>query len=178
MLVKNFAAQAVIAIENTRLLNELRESLDQQTATAEVLSVISSSPGELAPVFQTMLESATRTCVAKFGVLSIKDDDAFRVVATHNAPPAYIALRQREPTFKPTGSLGVMLARATSTKRPVQTADVAEYLMDNDDVQARNFNAVTGARTILIVPMLKDDDLIRAIHYIPTGSQAVHRQTD
>src|SRR5262249_43614383 len=88
-LVTTFADQAVIAIENTRLLNELRESLQQQTATSEVLKVISSSPGELIPVFETMLESATRICEAKFGTLYLREGDAFRAAALHNAPPAY-----------------------------------------------------------------------------------------
>ena len=82
-LVTNFAAQAVIAIENTRLLNELRESLQQQTATSEVLGVISRSPGELEPVFKAMLENAVRLCEAKIGTLYIREGDGFRTVAIH-----------------------------------------------------------------------------------------------
>jgi hypothetical protein len=100
-LVTNFAAQAVIAIENTRLLSELRESLEQQTATSKVLEVISSSPGELEPVFQAMLENATRICEAKFGNLLLYDGNVFQVRAMHNAPPAWNELRQRDPSFHP-----------------------------------------------------------------------------
>ena len=129
-LVQNFAAQAVIAIENTRLLNELRqrtddltESLEQQTATSEVLKVISSSPGELEPVFEAMLENATRICEAKFGMLFRFEGDAFRVgCACIGAPPAfaeYLPARAGHPAA--TGQ--PISAASCETKQVVHIAD-------------------------------------------------------
>src|SRR5262245_25232101 len=106
-LVETFADQAVIAIENVRLFDEvqartrdLSEALERQTATSEVLQAISSSPGELEPVFNSMLENATRICEAKFGNLLLYEGDAFRIVAMHGAPPEWDALRRREPVIR------------------------------------------------------------------------------
>src|SRR6516165_11056658 len=99
--VQNFAAQAVIAIENGRLLNELRESLDRQTATSQVLSVISSSPGELGLVFEAMLTNAVRLCEAKFGVLYLYDEGRLRFGAAHDVPPAFAEARGKEPFTPP-----------------------------------------------------------------------------
>src|SRR5262245_18815094 len=89
-LISNFAAQAGIAIESTRLLKELRESLEQQTATSEVLSVISSSPGELEPVFNKMLENALRVCNAEFGTMHLHENGGFPHVALYNMPSAFV----------------------------------------------------------------------------------------
>jgi len=131
-LVSNFGTQAVIAIENTRLLNELRqrtsdlsEALEQQTATSEVLRVISSSPGELEPVFQAMLANATRLCEANFGSLYLYEGDAFRITAMHNAPPAYEEVRRREPVMDSAHpAFQAILGRLAKTKEIVHIADL------------------------------------------------------
>jgi signal transduction histidine kinase len=154
-LVQNFASQAVIAIENTRLLNELRESLQQQTATSEVLGVISSSPGELEPVFKAMLENAVRICEASFGNLLLYDGDVFRHVALHNAPKAWAADSERDPV--PPRHSARILYRVADTK---QVAHVADIAAENPDEPIAK---IAGARTLLIVPMLKENDLIGAI---------------
>ena len=160
-LVQSFAAQAVIAIENTRLLNELRESLDRQTATSDVLQVISSSPAELEPVFAAILENGTRICQANFGVLYLVESDGYRTAAMHNAPPAFIEARRRDKMVRVTGE--TPLARIASTKRAIQVADVAGDPAYQVDAQRRKFVALTGARSTVYVPMLKDDALIGVI---------------
>jgi two-component system NtrC family sensor kinase len=158
-LVTNFASQAVIAIENTRLLNELRESLQQQTATADVLQVIG-SPGELEPVFQAMLENAVRICEASFGNLLLYDGDVFRHVALHNAPKAWAADSERD--LVPPRRSARILHRVADMKQVAHVADIAAESPDEPIAK------IAGARTLLIVPMLKENDLIGAI--------AVYRQ--
>ena len=121
-MIKNFAAQAVIAIENARLLNELRESLQEQTATSEVLQVISSFPGDLQPVFEAMLEKAVRICDATFGNIYRWDGDALHLVGTHNTPPALAEAREQSPIrVDPRTPVGRMVA----TKETVHIADLS-----------------------------------------------------
>ncbi len=166
-LMTGFADQAVIAIENARLLSELRQSLEQQTATADVLRVISSSPGELEPVFNAMLENATRICEAKFGVLQLCEDGGFRMVAMHNAPPAYAEARRRAPVMHP--SPLAPPARVAATKRLLHIADLAEeQVYKEGDASATRFVEMAGVRTLLVVPMLKEQELI--------GEISVYRQ--
>ena len=162
-LVQNFANQAVIAIENTRLLNELRESLEQQTATSEVLSVISSSPGELEPVFQTMLANAVRICDAKFGNIYRWDGEALHIIASHNTPPAFEEARKRGGSYRPNPEMGV--GRMVAAKTVIHIANSAA---EKAYTELRNPEIVTavelgGVRTVLFVPMLKDNELIGAI---------------
>ena len=162
-LVTTFADQALIAIENVRLFEaeqartrELSESLEQQTATSEALQVISSSAGELEPVFETMLESAVRICGAKFGNLLLVEGDAFRHVALHGAPQAYLEERRREPVIRPRP--GSDLDRIRSTKQIVHVAD-----MQLEGPATAAIVELAGARTFLNVPMLKDNELIGTI---------------
>ena len=173
-LVQNFAAQAVIAIENTQLLNELRqrtadlsqrtadltESLEQQTATSEVLQVISSSPGDLEPVFSAMLEKAVRICDATFGNVYRWDGESFSILAAHNTPAAFVDYRKRFPNISPdpTSTFGRILA----TKAVVHIADATTMTGYVERSIPGLVAAVdlAGIRSHLFVPMLQEDELI------------------
>ena len=160
-LLRTFANQAVIAIENTRLFNELRqrtgdlsEALDQQTATSEVLKVISSSSGQLGPVFESMLANATRICEAAFGSMLLVEGDALRRVALHNAPPLFVEFNTKNPLI-PLGQVHD-LNLLFETRRPVHIADAA----GTEDSPIVKYG---GARTLVIVPMLKERDVVGVI---------------
>jgi GAF domain-containing protein len=165
-LVKNFAAQAVIAIENARLLNELRrrttdltESLEQQTATSEVLHVISSSPGELKPVFEAMLTSAMRICEAKFGHLLLYDGESYHAAHLHNLPPGYHKIWEQGP-IRPNPELA--LGRLPHTKQAIQITDLKAEPGHGDKLRVASVE-LGGARTLLAVPMLKENQFVGAI---------------
>src|SRR5262245_43317139 len=161
-VLKTFANQAVIAIENTRLLNELRqrtddltESLEQQTATSDVLQVISGSPGDLDPVFDAMLENATRICEARFGVLYRYDGGGFQPAALANAPASYADFVWSRGRFLP--EAGNALDRLLRTKRIVRSADLLAEKVPTPSAR------LAGARSQIIVPMLKENELVGAI---------------
>jgi len=169
-LATTFADQAVIAIENVRLFeaeqqrtHELQESLEQQTATAEVLKIISKSPGELKPVFEAMLASAVRICGAKFGNLWLCEGSAFRVNAMHGAPPAYADFLRRNSVIDDVIP-GTALGRIVSERRAIQILDA-----ENEEAYAKGTPFYSGtielarARTIIAVPLLKDEELVGAI---------------
>ena len=160
-LVNNFAAQAVIAIENTRLLSELRESLEQQTATSEVLKVISSSPGELEPVFQAMLTNAMRICEAKFGHLLLYDGESFHPAHLGDVPAAYREIWERGP-LRPNPKTAI--GRIAETKQVFQIPDIKAdpAYAEGEPLRVATVE-IAGARTLLGVPMLKDDELIGAL---------------
>ena len=167
-LAETFADQAVIAIENVRLFEaeqqrtlELTESLEQQTATSEVLQTISSSPGDLEPVFAAMLEKAVRICDARFGNIYRWDGEALHLATTHNAPPAYAEERRRVPHYHPSPKIGV--GRMVATKKAVHVVDAAiepAYIERHPAYVAAV--ELGGVRTYLAVPMLKDNELIGA----------------
>jgi len=161
-LAKTFADQAVIAIENVRLFDEvqartheLSEALERQTATSEVLGVISSSPGELEPVFNAMLEKAVALCQAKFGNLVLFEDGKLRMVALHGAPRPYEDLRRRDPIVP----ISAVLGRLVETKQMIHVADLATQ----ERYATSAIVKLAGARSFVGVPMLKEGRLIGAI---------------
>jgi signal transduction histidine kinase/CheY-like chemotaxis protein len=157
---------------------ELSESLEQQTATSEVLRVISSSPGDLKPVFETMLANAIRLCEAKFGFLWLSEGDGFRAVALHGVPPALAEDYEREPVIHPGPQ--IPLGRLAETREVIQVADVTEdpgYLKGYQPIV--RLADVGGARTLLLVPMLKENALVGAISiYREEVSPFTEKQTE
>ena len=139
-----------------RLTRELREAVEQQGATSEVLRILSSSPGDLGPVFQTSLTNATRLCQASFGILALHERGVFRIVATHNVPPRYAEYRRRQATVIDAGPR-TSLARVAATKQVIHILDYAEDAPDSAPVR------LGGARSLVAVPLLTDNELIGTI---------------
>src|SRR5262249_46634593 len=160
-LLQNFAAQAVIAMENARLITETREALERQTATAEVLQGINSSPGDLAPVFDAMLEKAMRLCEAAFGILLVRDGSHFQTAGLHGVPPAlakFLSSTPREPG-KHT-AVGRMLDGEDFVHFEDMTKEAA---YQSGEPRQRAFVELGGTRTYVAVPLRKDDRLVGTI---------------
>ena len=163
---------------NADLKKKLAEALEQQTASSEVLQAISSSPGELEPVFQTMLANATRICEANFGILFLFDGHVFHAVALQDAVPAYGDYLRREP---PGTDPRTAMGRLLKTKRPVHISDItAEPAYTDIDREPSRVATVeiAKARTYLSVPMLKEKELVGAIGIYRQEVRALHRQAN
>src|SRR5262245_25325661 len=153
------SSHAVSEDEIARLTGELNEERKQRTATSEVLHLLSGSRTDLDRLFDTILANATNLCQANFGTLFLYEGDAFRLVALHNAPPAYAEFRRREPLVR-----SRPLLRMAETKQLVHIADLREYVASNPaDKDAATFAKLSSVRTVLIVPMLKDGEVVGAI---------------
>src|SRR5262249_20550685 len=160
-LLQNFAAQAVIAMENARLINETREALEQQSATAEVLGVINSSPGVLAPVFDTLLEKAMRLCEAAFGEFIIAEGERVRAAAVRGAPAAFSEIRMRSAPPTP----GSIMARVLAGEPVIHTVDARDDdLYRGGDPHRLVLVDLAGARSTLAVTLIKDGTVLGAIH--------------
>jgi hypothetical protein len=155
---------------------ELDEALEQQTATSEVLQVISSSSGNLQPVFEIILANAVRICEAKFGTLYLREGDALRVVAMHGAPPSFAEERRRNPVIRPHPD--TTLGRAVTKKQTVQIGDVQNepaYVNAPSGFTGAQLAKLAGARTVVAVPMLKRSELVASLSF--TARRCAHSLT-
>ena len=166
--VRRRKPSAADANENIALLTrERNEALEQQTATSEVLTIISSSPGELEPVFNAILTNATRICEAKFGMLVLTEGEKFQMAAMHDVPLAWAEKRTREAVFTPGPSNNLVLA--VQTKKTQHVADLKRHQSFIDrEPAAVALAKIAGARTLVVVPMLKENE--------PVGAIAVYRE--
>jgi len=165
--IEVFADQAVIAISNVGLFEQvqaktrdLQESLEQQTATSEVLGVISRSAGDLEPVFQSMLENATRISGAQFGLMNLREGDSFRTVAFHNVPPGFLSARKESFRVRPDS----ILAQMVETRQFAQVPDLSDtQIYAEGDPSTKQLVDLAGVRTVLVVPMIKNNELVGTI---------------